>query len=106
MEIKIVRLNSGEEVLCDWTSPETSGPNECHVLKKPLLIIPTGDGQIGLMSWIPYSNMKDDEVHIKESFVAFIVDPAKELKAEYEKATSKIITPSGLSVPNLKIVGS
>ena len=104
-EIKIVRLNSGEEVLCEWTGPEeTSGT---HRLKNPLLIIPTGDGQIGLMSWMPYSNMKDDEIIINDSFVAFTVNSAKELESEYKKATSKIITPdSGLAVPNLKFTGS
>jgi hypothetical protein len=107
MNIKIVRLNSGEEVLCDWTPPESTSPNECHILKKPLLIIPTGDGQIGLMSWMPYSAMKDDEVYVKASFVAFEVDAAKELKAEYKRATSKIITPGNdITSPNLKIVGS
>jgi hypothetical protein len=104
--IKIVRLNSGEEVLCGWDGAES--PHEEHILKKPLLIIPTGEGQIGLMSWMPYSNMKDDSVSVKDSFVAFVVDPAEELKAEYKNATSNIIVPDKTvsSAPNLKIVGS
>ena len=108
METKIVRLNSGEEILCNWTGPETISPNECHILKKPLLIIPTGDGQIGLMSWMPYSKPKDEEIVIKDSFVAFIVDPAPELINEYNNATSNIVVPNKTvsASPDLKIVGS
>ena len=88
MNIQIVRLNSGEEVLADVEEKENS-----VLIKKPALILPTGQGSIGLMPWMPYSDTEDG-IEIKTSFVAFIVKPHDELMNEYSTAFG-----SGLVVP-------
>ena len=87
MSIKIVRLNSGEEILCDH-----SFSDDVHTLKKPLIIIPSGGGGIGFMSWMPYADTKDG-VNIPNNFVAFFVDPDDQLKGEYASYTSDIVVP-------------
>tara|TARA_Y100000310_G_C20691935_1_gene822858 strand:+ start:1964 stop:2323 length:360 start_codon:yes stop_codon:yes gene_type:complete len=86
-KIKIVRLNSGEEILCTHTL--TDG---IHNLKKPLIIIPSGGGNIGFMGWMPYADIEKTGVNIPDSFVAFVIDPDKQLKGEYESYISGIIT--------------
>ena len=89
MNIKLVRLNSGEEILCNLVKDD-----ENFLLKKPLILIPTGDaGQIGFMSWMPYAKT-DDGVKIPDSFVAFIVEPDDQLVGEYTSHTSNVIVPN------------
>ena len=100
MSIKIVRLNSGEEILCDMVVEDGK-----YTLKKPLIIIPAQGGQIGFMSWMPYADT-DDGVTISEDFVAFTIEPMKELISEYKSQTSDVIIPdSTLSTvgPSLKL---
>ena len=88
MNAKIVRLNSGEEILCDHTL--TDG---VHNLKKPLIIIPSGGGNIGFMGWMPYADIEKSGVDVPDSFVAFVVDPDEQLKGEYNSYTSGIVAP-------------
>ena len=42
--IKLVRLVSGEELLCDVTSETESS----ITIKNPLIMVPTGEGKIGV----------------------------------------------------------
>ena len=86
MNVKIVRLNSGEEILCDLLEGDTH-----FKLKKPLIIIPTGEGKIGFMSWMPYVNIKEG-VDIRSTFIAFVVDPDDELKEDFIANSTGIVS--------------
>ncbi len=100
MNIQLVRLNSGEEILCNLVKDDGD-----YLLKKPLILIPTGDGQIGFMSWMPYAKT-DDGVLVPDEFVAFTVEPDEQLISEYTSHTSNIVVPnSALSTagPSLKL---
>jgi hypothetical protein len=88
MNIKIVRLNSGEEILCNLSRAEPDS-----ILKDPLLIVPTQGGQIGFMSWMPYADVKDG-VSIPNSFIVFAVKPDEMLVKEYTSHVSGIVVPS------------
>jgi len=93
MNIQIVRLNSGEEILADVEVKEDS-----VVVKKPSLILPTGQGSIGLMPWMPYVDVPDG-IEIKNSFIAFTVKPHGELMNEYNSAFGNgIVVPTKPSV--------
>ena len=89
MNAKIVRLNSGEEILCDLTISDDG----THNLKKPLIIIPSGGGNIGFMGWMPYADIEKSGVNVPDSFVVFVVDPDEQLKGEYDSYTSDIVAP-------------
>lgn len=86
MNHRIVRLTSGEEILCDLLIT-----GDTYVLKNPVVIIPVGDGNIGLAHWLPYA--KNDIVHVSKKAVVFIVDPVQELDAKYNAMLSPIILP-------------
>ena len=96
MSVKIVRLNSGEEII---GNVENDG--EFRIIKKPCIIIPTGQGQIGLMPWLGYGEIGDEGVKIKESFVAFTFNPSTQLRNEYSQAFG-----SGLVVPTSDVIGA
>ena len=89
MSTKIVRLTSGEEIICSYS--EKDGMCE---LKKPAIIIPTGQGQLGLMPWLAYADLAEKTVEIDSKFIVFVVDAQTDLLNEYNNAFG-----SGLFVP-------
>lgn len=93
MNIQIVRLNSGEEILCDLVSND-----DTYTLKSPLIIIPQGKGQIGFMGWMPYANTENG-VEIIKTFVAFIIEPDTQLKGDYTSHITGIVVPQQFSAP-------
>ena len=96
MNVEIIRLNSGEEIICD-----TELDGEFRIVKKPSIIIPTGQGQIGLMPWLGYGDIGDEGVKVKESFVAFTFNPSTQLRNEYSQAFG-----SGLVIPENEVIGA
>ena len=88
--VKIFRLNSGEEILARFNETETT-----WTFKDPAILIPMQQGQIGLMPWMMYSKASKG-VTVPKSFVAFTVDPLDELKSQYDSSLNKgIITTTG-----------
>jgi hypothetical protein len=94
MNVKLFRLNSGEEILARFEEQA-----ESWLLKDPAILIPVGEGQIGMMPWMIYTKASKG-VSISKNFVAFTVDPLDELKSQYDSSLNKgIVTPSS-SVSN------
>lgn len=94
MNVKLFRLNSGEEILARFEEQA-----EAWLLKDPAILIPVGEGQIGMMPWMIYTKASKG-VSIAKSFVAFTVEPLDELKSQYDSSLNKgIVTPSS-SVSN------
>jgi|TARA_R110001583_G_scaffold190593_1_gene354972 hypothetical protein len=107
MTTKIVRLVSGEEIVCGCELKDGF-----YELKKPAILIPTGGQQLGLMPWLAYAELKDNKVKIPEKFIVFITEPKTDLMNEYNDAFgSGLFVPSGggpvgaggTQVPSLKI---
>jgi hypothetical protein len=99
MNVKVFRLNSGEEILSRFEETDTHWN-----LKDPAILIPFERGQIGLMPWLMYTKAAKG-VQIPKSFVAFIVEPLEELKEQYDQSLNKgIVTPSkSVDKPGLKL---
>jgi len=89
MNVKLFRLNSGEEILSRFEMSDT------HVtLKDPAILVPFERGQIGLMPWLMYTKAPKG-VEIPHSFIAFTVEPLDELKSQYDASLNKgLVTPS------------
>ena len=93
MNVKIFRLNSGEEILARFEEQETA-----FVLKDPAILVPMREGQIGLMPWMMYTKASKG-VSIPKSFVAFTIEPLEELKTQYDSSLNKgIVAPSTKTV--------
>jgi len=92
-EVKILRLTTGEEILC-----KTEQTDNGWKAIKPALVIPVGKGQIGLMGWMPYTKAYENGIDIKDEHVMFISDPHEELLNEYSDAFG-----SGLIVPKQEL---
>jgi hypothetical protein len=88
--VKIFRLNSGEEILTRFVENDTS-----WTFKDPAILIPMERGQIGLMPWMMYSKASSG-ITIPNNFIAFTIEPLDELKNQYDSSLNKgIITSTG-----------
>lgn len=89
MNVKIFRLNSGEELISRFE--ETP---DFWVLKNAAVLIPMGQGQIGMMPWLAYTKAEKG-ISIPKSYVAFTVDPMDEMKDQYDQnLNTGLVTPS------------
>ena len=91
METQIVRLSSGEEIICKW---ETDGTTT--KIKSPAVLVPMQGGQLGMMGWMPYADYK--ELEIDNKFIMFTIKPQVELMNQYNENLG-----NGLVVPEKKI---
>ena len=85
MNVKIVKLTSGEELFGEF-DPETS------VIKNPVVMIPVSKEQIAFQPWLPYS--EDKEFTLKESVINIVANPSTTIVNEYNR-----IYGSGLVMP-------
>ena len=85
--IKLIRLTTGEEVLCTAKVEENG-----LTISDPALLVPTEKG-IGLMDMMPYSKMGEEETFIENQFIMFVTEPIEGLRKQYQASYSKIITP-------------
>jgi hypothetical protein len=90
-EVKIVRLTTGEELLCKMDPAMTLGEGKSILINTPVLILPTADGKLTFMPYMPYADIKD--LIVKERSVMFIVDPTEELAAQYKNMIGDVVIP-------------
>jgi|TARA_B100000941_G_scaffold290912_1_gene275876 hypothetical protein len=95
LDIKIVRLNSGEELIGEVKDDGANNwviKNVCQIAAS--YADPTqATARIGLAPFMPYSKVKDGFT-VSKTFVAFLVEPVNELLNEYNK-----VFGSGLVLP-------
>ena len=94
MNVKIFRLNSGEELISRFEEN-----NDFWVLKNAAVLIPMGQGQIGMMPWLAYTKAEKG-ISIPKSYVAFTVEPLDDLKTQYDASLNK-----GLVAPSKSVAG-
>ena len=90
MNVKIIRLISGEELIGDWN-------DETKTITQPVVMVPLGKDQLGFQPWIPYS--EEEEMTFKEQHIVVVLTPDNKLQNEYNR-----VFGSGLLVPEEKII--
>jgi hypothetical protein len=86
MNVKIVKLTSGEELFGEFDE-------ETNVIKNPVVMIPVSKEKIAFQPWLPYSEDKD--YTIKPEHIQIVATAAKLITNEYSR-----IYGSGIVVPN------
>jgi hypothetical protein len=82
-EIKIVRLSSGEELLCVYDG---------EIVYEPVVIIPAGDGKISFYPYMPYADVA--ELKVSKKSIMFVVDPIPEMAEKYKMHIGEILMPN------------
>lgn len=93
-EIKIMRLATGEELICATSEENTSSRGTVYTIKDIAILIPTEANSLGLAPFVPYSTASINGVEIAEKDVMFVTDPVSDLKKQYQNMFSKIMTPN------------
>jgi hypothetical protein len=114
METKIVRLSSGEEIICKTEMVDHDG-TEFVKIKNPAILVPVGDGQLAFAPWLPYGDITDG-LEIDMKFIVFVIKAQLELANQYNETVGNgIVVPTqgtpGMpgaapGTPSLQISGS
>jgi len=101
-EVKLFRLNSGEEVISKVL--ENSKTSGTWLLKSPAIILPMGNGKLGMAPWLPYC--ETDNMELPEKAVAFVAVPRVQLVNEYnENFGSGLVVPDrSVEAPPLRLI--
>ena len=92
--IKLVRLVSGEELLCNVKGEEESSITVTDVL----IMVPTGEGKIGVAEYMPYTEINKG-VTIDKQHVMFMVEAVDQMSNAHKERFGGVI------VPDTKLVG-
>ena len=90
MNIKIVRIVSGEELIGEWNE-------KTNTITSPVVMVPVAKDQLGFQPWIPYA--EDKEITFKEQHIVVVLTPDTKLQNEYSR-----VYGSGLIVPEENII--
>ena len=87
MDVKVIRLFSGEEVICFGKEVEGG-----WVIEKPGMLVPTEKG-VGIMGMMPYTTIEEESTFIKDSMIGFVTHPVPGLEEQYRSINQTIIAP-------------
>jgi len=89
MNIKLIRLQSGEDLVADLVEDR----GETLVLANPIVMVPGREGTIGFAPWSPLMDPDIKELEIRASYTVYISVPNSDVIQNYEQIFSPIITP-------------
>ena len=90
MNIKLIRMWSGEDVVADLVEEK----EDTIVLTNPIVAIPQGQGQIGFAPWSPLLKGKNEEIELSRNYIVYIAETQTEIEEQYEQMFSLIQSPS------------
>jgi len=94
MDVKIVRLTSGEEIICQF-----EGKGEKALLKNAAVLIPSPEGKLLLARWLPYADIEESGIELETRHFVFVVDAQKQLEDHY-----MTVVVNNLVVPGKNLV--
>lgn len=95
MATKILKVQTGEELIAMITENFEADEIVSYTLKNPCMIVPVptknGGTNVAVVPWM--ASAKDNKVTVPASYVMFVVDPANDLANEFNGAFSGIMVP-------------
>ena len=90
MNVKLIKMQSGEDVVCDLIREE----GDRLVISNPVVMVPQGQ-QVGFAPWSPFLHEDVKELAIRESYTVYVADAKDPVVENYKQIFSSIITPQG-----------
>jgi hypothetical protein len=94
MNVKLIRMWSGEDVIADLIDDTSDVGEEAIVITNPIVAVPTGNGQMGFAPWSPLLKGKDEELRVSKKYVVYIADTQDQIVEQYQDMFSVIKAPS------------
>ena len=89
MNVKVLRMNTGEEIIFTLISEDETTMEVEH----PLVALPNAQGQVGFAPWSTLAK-EDETIKISKEYIVYVIDAREEIVENYEKVFSPIETPS------------
>jgi len=90
MNVKLIRMWSGEDVIAD----QVGDLIDTIVIRNPIVAIPTGNGQMGFAPWSPLLKDKDIDLEITKKYIVYISEAQDQIAEQYQEMFSVIKAPS------------
>ena len=90
MNVKVIRMWSGEDVVADLVKEGDETITVCN----PIVAVPTSAGQMGFAPWAPLLPQKNHEIEVSRKYVVYISETQEPIEKEYNNMFSAIQTPS------------
>ena len=75
MNVKLIRMWSGEDVVADLIEDK----EDTIVLSNPIVAVPAGNGQMGFAPWSPLLKEKGEELEVTKKYVVYIADTQEQI---------------------------
>ena len=89
MKVKVLRMNTGEEVIYTEISEDENAIEVEHAL----VAIPNAQGQVGFAPWSTLVK-ENDTIKVSKKYIVYVIDARDEIVDNYKKIFSPIETPS------------
>ena len=96
MNVKLVKLISGEEIIADIKGDNASDGTHFVRLVNPIVLVPTSQGN-KMVSFPRFS--LGTPIEIRQTHIQFITDVAVDALEAYGKAFGNIIVASSIEIP-------
>ena len=90
MNVKLIRMWSGEDVVADLIEEKEDSIVFCN----PIDAVPAGIGQMGFAPWCPLLKEKGEELEVTKKYVVYIADTQEQIEEQYQEMFSVLKTPS------------
>ena len=99
--IQVISLTTGEQLLTEVSDRK----DEQTTVRKPAILVPAGEGKIGLAPYAPYTDV--ESIVINNTNIVWFSDAVEDLANEYRSAFGSgiVSVPAGAvgGIPDLKI---
>ena len=89
MNVKVLRMNTGEEIIFTLISEDETSIE----VQNPLVALPNAQGQVGFAPWSTLAK-EDETISISKDYIVYVIDTRDEIVENYEKIFSPIQKPS------------
>ena len=89
MNVKLIRMWSGEDVVADLVK-ETE---DSITITNPIVAVPSGQGQMGFAAWSPLLEGRDVELEVTKKYVIYINMPQEQIVEQNNEMFSPVATP-------------
>ena len=90
MNVKLIRMWSGEDVVADLIKEK----DDSVVICNPIVAVPAGNGQMGFAPWSPLLKGKNEELEVTKKYIVYMADTQTEIEEQYQDMFSVLKTPS------------
>ena len=89
MNVKLIRMWSGEDVVTDLISEN----EDSVVITNPIVAIPSGQGNIGFAPWSPILKGDNTQIEVTKKYVVYISETQDEIIEQYNQMYAPIAIP-------------